>query len=166
MAYQRQPWLLHCQIHNACGELTLLLYTMFGLIPQNTVASEGIHGLTSHLGQLHLSTSTAAGAGASTQQHAQQQQQQYHLSAASATTPTAAAVGTATHTAQYTTQPAGWTISPTAHYIQQVADTIMPCHTACWQLFHPSRCGLKHCNNFSICMCNSKLPQIWRDMYS
>lgn len=89
------------------------------------MSSEGLHSLTSHLGQLHLSTNTAVaaatGAGPSTQQHAQQQQQQqqYHLSAATASTPTAA-VGTATHTAQYTTQPPGWTISPTAHYIQQV----------------------------------------------
>ena len=33
-----------------------------------------------------------------------------------------------THTAHYTTQPAGWTISPTTQYIQQVKQCVSHAH--------------------------------------
>lgn len=82
---------------------------------QNT--GGGIDSLASQMGHLQLSGSTGGSSYSGGHQH-----YPHHLSA-----PNVAAAANAgstatlpTHTAHYTAQPPGWTISPTTHYVQQV----------------------------------------------
>ena len=106
------------------GNTKVLINLFFLLSPQNsalgnshaTNGGDNLHTLASHMSQLQLSSASTNGG---TTYTAQPHNHQYTLPSGSASG-THSAPPIPTHTAHYTQQPPGWTISPTTHYIPQV----------------------------------------------
>ena len=81
--------------------------------------NDHVHGLTSQMNALQMSSNSNGSNSYSTAHH----DQQYTLPSSGTTNGGHASSQIPTHTAQYTQQPPGWTIRlshPPAHYIQQV----------------------------------------------
>ena len=82
---------------------------------------ESLPSLASQMGQLQLSSGSTGGSS-----YSGGHQHYPHVAAGATAGSTQATLPTPTHTAHYTAQPPGWTISPTAHYVQQVGSALVP----------------------------------------